>query len=186
MSKIAFVDTETTGLLAHVHEIYEVALVIDDNPRHWWLPIKRLDRADPVALSIGGYHDRHPWGNNQPDEGKVTTPITDPADFALDFAELTHGVHLAGAVVSFDEERLRRLLYKHDQVPSWHYHIIDVEALAVGYMRARGQEPQLPWDSDELSKYLGVDPDRFPRHTAMGDALWAQAIYRAVDGTDEL
>lgn len=37
--------------------------------------------------------------------------------------------------------------------------------------------PDLPWDSDNLSRMVGVDPDRFDRHTAMGDALWTQAIY---------
>ena len=50
--------------------------------------------------------------------------------------------------------------------------------LAVGYLAGRGEPlPPLPWNSDNLSRMVGVDPDRFDRHTAMGDALWTQAIY---------
>lgn len=37
-----------------------------------------------------------------------------------------------------------------------------------------------PWDSNDLSRAVGVDPDLFKRHTAMGDALWAAAIYERV------
>ena len=76
--------------------------------------------------------------------------------------------------------------------PSWHYHLIDVENLIVGYMR--GKMPSLPsvtwpafasltkppWNSEDLSRAVGVDPDYFKRHTAMGDVLWVRAQYDAV------
>ena len=42
--------------------------------------------------------------------------------------------------------------------------------------------PALPWDSDEISRVVGVDPDDFDRHTALGDARWARAIYDAITG----
>jgi hypothetical protein len=87
----------------------------------------------------------------------------------------------------------------------WHYHVIDVEALAAGYLAAIRQDaaelgyhdrpdtPQyehegnleiarLPWKSDSLSRAVGVEPDDFDRHTALGDARWAKAIYEAVMG----
>ncbi len=37
-----------------------------------------------------------------------------------------------------------------------------------------------PWDSNKLSLAVGVDPDDFDRHTALGDARWAKAIYERV------
>ena len=40
--------------------------------------------------------------------------------------------------------------------------------------------PPLPWNSDDLSRAVGVDPDRFRRHEAMADAGWARAIYDRV------
>ena len=81
--------------------------------------------------------------------------------------------------------------------PSWHYHLIDVEALAVGYLAGRGWpldhwgdpggetarmfDPRnLPWKSDDLSAALGIRITDDDRHTALGDARWARAIYDAV------
>jgi hypothetical protein len=119
---------------------------------------------------------------------------------------MTHGLHLAGAVVSFDAERLWKLLRANGECPMWHYHLIEVEALAAGWVAAqcigqandgksRGTIPvsvdgkiidningRPPWKSDSLSRAVGVEPDDFDRHTALGDARWAKAIYEAVMG----
>jgi hypothetical protein len=160
---IAFVDTETTGLDPDLHEIWEVGLIIGEHEWAWRLPVD-LGRADPVALRIGGFHVRGL-------DGKWATK----QEFARDFATLTRGLHLAGAVVSFDEERLRKLLRANGACPEWHYHLVDVENLAAGKL---GLAP--PWDSEALSAMVGVDPTRFARHTALGDARWAKAIYEAV------
>ena len=59
----------------------------------------------------------------------------------------------------------------------WHYHLVDVEALAAGKL---GIAP--PWKSDELSAALGVTITEDDRHTALGDAKWAMRIYDAVMG----
>jgi hypothetical protein len=39
-----------------------------------------------------------------------------------------------------------------------------------------------PWDSEVLSRAVGVDPNAYERHTALGDARWARDIYDAVTG----
>lgn len=171
MSEVLFVDTETTGLDPDRHEIWEVALVdAKDVYQVWQLPVD-LGRADPRALAINGYYER-----------AGTERLVSLPQFAEEFEVLTRGAHLAGSVVSFDEERLRRLLQWHGACPGWHYHLIDVEAMAVGYLHGRGPEPwlNLPWDSEELSRAVGVDPFPFDRHTALGDARWAKAIYDTV------
>lgn len=169
---LAFVDTETTGLDPDRHEIWEVGLIVDETELRWFLPVN-LGTADPFALKIGGYHERHPYELD--DEIITDSDFVTRHQFAADFAKLTRGRHLVGAVVSFDEERLRRLLQAHGACPEWHYHLVDVEALAAGLT----QEPP-PWDSAELSRFVGVDPDDFEKHTAIGDARWAKAIYEAV------
>lgn len=167
---ICFVDTETTGLDPDIHEIWEVAAVLYD-PEHdkvleertWQLPVD-LGKADGVALNIGRFHERRdidvtssPWG------------------FSEQFRGVTWGHHLAGAVVSFDEERLRRFLRRNGECPGWHYHLIDVEALVAGALKIAP-----PWKSNELSRAIGVNPEDFDRHTAMGDCQWSLAQYRAV------
>lgn len=194
MSGLAYLDTETTGLDPDVHQIWEVGLIIDDQEYVWQLPVD-LGRADARALDIGHFHERR-----QPparDSGRAieaikgrqgygAVPAMAVSQFAHRFAELTWGRHLVGAVVSFDEERLRRLLRANGACPGWHYHLIDVEALAVGWLYRQpvggAGRLQLPWDSRDISRAAGVDPDEFDQHTALGDARWAKALYEACCG----
>jgi len=194
--RVCWVDCETTGLDPDRHEVWEVGLILPDGSEHLWqLPVD-LSRADPMALNIGQYHERR-----LPDGHK---DFLHPERFAQKFARLTRGLHMAGAVVSFDAERLWKLLRANGECPMWHYHLIDVEALAAGRVsglcegqsndgmsrgtiavdRPDGSVVHLdgrpPWKSDDLSRAVGVEPDDFDRHTALGDARWAKAIYEAV------
>lgn len=203
MTRICFIDTETTGLDPDRHAIWEVALITPDGAEHvWQFPVDEM-AADPFALDIGRYWDRR-WDTdndvpvlaaiyeahnlksrrkNFPDQGRAIRP---DSTWARHFRDLTAGCHLAGAVVSFDEERLRRLLHGLGVLHRWHYHLIDVEALAAGYLASMAHgldnlDPlQLPWDSGALSAALGVTVSDEDRHTALGDARWARAIYDAV------
>ncbi len=207
MSGVCFVDIETTGLDPDYHEVWEVALITpvvgatpaEDgwNEQIWQLPVD-LSKADPMALNVGRFHDRR-----LPADSLV--PL---ATFASEFVRDTRGLHLAGAVVSFDAERLWQLLRNNGECPMWHYHLVDVEALAAGFIAGsraalatsvqhtseafwagsltwaavEGPDPWPPWKSNDLSRAVGVNPDDFDRHTALGDARWAKAIYEAVMG----
>ena len=171
---LAIVDTETTGLDPDRHEVWEVALILrrPDGARTehvWQLPVD-LGRADAVALSIGRFYERR---------HKAPTPL---AEFARAFAAYTHGAHLVGAVPSFDAAFLSRLLRANGACPGWHYHLVDVEALAIGWLAAKSEagscEP--PWESNELTEALGITVDESSKHTALGDARWAEAIYDRV------
>lgn len=239
MKRLVFIDTETTGLDPDRHEIWEVGVVVREEPSEeertaasrvgktidteraeylWQLPVD-LSRADPIALNIGRFFDRRgPTGTtsyfpgldafDQSGEisqtGQTIGPkVVHPGNMPWwcdQFARLTWGAHLVGAVVSFDADRLARLLRKNFACGGWHYHLIDVEALAVGFaigrchgMAVAGDITRyggavdaahlartLPWDSSGLSRAVGVDPDQFDKHTALGDARWAEAVYDAV------
>lgn len=256
VTRLVFVDCETTGLDPDRHEIWEVACIVRELPDEegkadgalegeyvWQLPVD-VARADVIALNIGRFHERR-WGSSdvpsieqdvcakgrwediapmlaEPDAPNYSRPkvVNDLDRWATLFARLTWGAHLVGAVVSFDADRLDRLLRRHGQLGGWHYHLIDVEAYAAGYIagRARGialtalSDPQAarardagvgdvhgigsyagalsgakigashPWSSEELSTMLGVDPNKFDRHSALGDARWAEAMYDKIVG----
>lgn len=219
MTKIVFVDVETTGLDPDRHAIWEVALITPDGAEHvWQFPVDEV-AADPGALKISGWYERR-WEVAGADQGYVcigssdvhlyrtegdrrAVPPSIQGAWAECFRDLVGTAHMCGAVVSFDEERLRRLLLRHGIRPRWHYHLIDVEALAAGWLAAirrdasdlggAASDPitehcvnmvtaRPPWDSGELSRAVGVNPDDFDRHTALGDARWAKAIYEAVLG----
>lgn len=184
MAPLAFVDCETTGLDPDRHQVWEVGLVLADSDEldnvdeHvWHLPV-HLRRADPMALRISGFRQRH----------GVRDEVINLDVFAPQLAQLTDGAHLVGAVPSFDEERLRRILRAHGECPTWHYHLIDIEAMAVGWLHARGEnrppvDLSLPWESNELSRACGIEPPSDDeRHTALGDARWAYRWYRALVG----
>lgn len=181
-SDVAFVDCETTGLDPNRHAVWEVGLIVDDVEHHWFLPVN-IAEADPFALEIGGFYERHPdYRAGGPTEDER---CTQREDFCREFSQLTARRHLVGAVVSFDAERLAIVLRTYGWLPRWHYHLIDVEALAVGYLMGIDGEvgaSALPWQSEEVSKLVGVDPGTFEKHTALGDARWAREIYQAIMG----
>ena len=208
---IVFIDTETDG----VHpgrRVWEVGMIRRDDAGEretsFFVHID-LRTADPVGLRVGGFYDRHPFGRrlsgqipDGPKEPRLCTPrdIAEPksaistADAAHRVAQWTHGAHLVGAVPNFDAEVLANLLRANSLIPAWHYHLIDVEAMAVGWLAAR-QPDNLwsapPWKSDELVKAVEVlhpDPDLRiagsdeEKHTALGDARWAKRWYDAMTG----
>ncbi len=209
MTPLCFIDTETTG----VHpgrEVWEIAMIRrDDNGQKelsFYVEVN-LSKADPIGLSVGRFYERHPdgrllsgcagIGQTSPDPDRQGLVSRDRA--ARSVATWTHGAHLVGAVPNFDAETLAPLLREHRYTPAWHYHLIDVEALAVGYLagqwaRAKRDADQtgasvedgpfripLPWNSDELTRACGVEPaSDEERHTALGDARWAMRLYDAI------
>lgn len=177
MGLIAFVDIETLGLDPDRHAVWEAALVLLDADawevvaeRRWMLELtaEQIADADPRGVEISGFTTRY--------EPAEAVPV--PA-FLVEFIALTERAHLAGAVVSFDEERLRRLARHHGLTPGWHYHLIDVETVAIGALAARGIRVPLPWESHDLSNALGVELTWHDRHTALGDARWALRLLTA-------
>lgn len=188
---IAFVDTETTGLSLD-DDILEIAVIRRDHgqpdvPLHLFVEhdLEKAARLPPKFLAD---HDAR--------------YVPEHAVSQRDAARLIHRAlrpgadggkcHVVGAVPNFDTERIARLLGVHALEAPWHHHLIDVENLAVGFIAGVGSSRNLlrptrvdialPWSSDDLSRRVGVEPPTDGRHTAMGDAEWARAIYDRVIG----
>lgn len=128
-----------------------VALIVrrpgePDREYQWFVDDLDLDlgNADPFALKIG-----RPF----PD----TLPPSE-ADVLRQVEPLTRGAHLVGCVPNFDAEVIAARMRAHGLLPSWHYHLIDVETLAVGCLAAKRVAMSLPWDSEALAWAVGVDP----------------------------
>jgi len=184
MSALVFMDTETTGLSLD-DDIWEFAA------------IRREEDGTETELHIFIEHDRDKcrqlpmsFLQDHYDRFRDHRAYT-PRQAASEIASLFRNgkPHVVGAVPDFDTTRIAKLLRGFGLSAGWHYHLIDVENLAVGYLAGRAPKrdgevgfpvPKLPWDSDHLSLAVGVDPGLFERHTAMGDVKWAMAIYDAV------
>lgn len=170
-SDVVFIDTETTGLHPLEHEIWEIATIEWNSEVKKWEPwqtfvrYEHLSTADPVALQIGRFEERY-----NPDKAMSMA-------WALrNLRSIVRGKHLVGAIPSFDEERLRHAGYAHNVDLENHYHLIDIEAMVIGFLVAKKfTRPTfpLPWKSDAVSHALmGRDQPKEWKHTALGDAAW--------------
>ena len=205
MTRIAITDTETTGLSLD-DEIWEFAAIVrEPNGDEWTYnlfiehdPAKCAKLPEPFQTD---HRERFPgWPHcDQPQSG-----VWSREDAAEEIADLLgKKTHIVGCVPNFDTERIALLLRRYGLVPGWHYHLCDVENLAVGWIsgvcaraideaKMRGEDPPPldrsrvlpPWDSEEISRAVGVNPDDFDRHQALGDVLWARAIFDAVTGAN--
>lgn len=184
MSDIVFLDTETLGV--HIDApIWEFAAI-----RRKTLGGSGLAAEKSLHMFI--HHYAAPW---------LTGDDALPEEFQADYRErfdygaalgqsvaaakiaefLAGRPHIVGAVPNFDTEHISHQLLRPAHIPEpWHYHLIDVENLIVGFLAGRSMLMQPPWKSDDLSRAVGVDPEQFDRHTAMGDVLWVKAQYDAV------
>lgn len=185
MSRIVALDTETTGLDPELEDVFEIATIdLDSGRERVWRIEPRLEVVavmHPLAAEVNRYHERTvdpSWSWDEPYR------VLEELHTTLD------GAHLLGAVPDFDARHLTALFRRFDVgPPRWHYHLIDVETLAVGWLYGRDAEYgsvqllPLPWDSDELSRLLDVEPALGEeRHTALGDARWVKRLYERLVG----
>lgn len=194
---LIFLDCETTGLDPYRHDIWEVAAVrrdVDGTEREYHAFVDHdVSQADALPDSFRLDHVARYQAEVAVPQDVMVRQLADFIGVTEDYGKRPH---IVGAVPSFDTERLG-LLFDAFSVPvPWHHHLIDVETLAVGWLRGRRHTlisegvipadspafPPPPWDSEVLSRAVGVDPARFLRHEAMGDVRWAMAIYDAVMG----
>jgi hypothetical protein len=193
---ILFMDTETLGLHRKA-PIWEFAAIrrepdgeeatfhffIEHRPGKWLKQLPDQFKTD--------YLERYHRAVTHPSPSDP--PVLDRARAIELIDQATAGAHIVGAVPSFDTERLARLmrgnwltqLLRKGTEPSWHYHIIDIENVVVGYLSGYGTPAPPPWKSDQLSLAIGVDPEKYARHTAMGDCLWVKAQWDALMKTHE-
>lgn len=182
MTPLVFMDTETLGLQIQA-PIWEFAAIRRE--------------PDGAEESCHCYidHDPSPWLG-------ATSQL--PPKFRNDYLErylpqhavtshraaemihaATRGAHIVGAVPSFDTERIAHLMERTGTgPPAWRHHLIDIENVVAGYLAGTGDVAgaRPPYNSDELSKAIGVNPDDFWRHSAMGDVLWVRAQWDAIMG----
>ena len=161
-SPLAFVDTETTGLDARIHQPYEVCIWREDwdKPFTYGLP-HDLQHADSQALAIGRYWER----KRQWKQGDHTTVRV--------VADSLRGATLVGSNPAFDAAMLTRLI----GTPVWHHRMVDVGTIAMvtfGLDRPIGL-------AEVRTRLVDIGYDiPAPDHTAEGDVRTTRAAYEAL------
>jgi len=179
VTKLCFIDTETTSLRPD-RRAWDIGLIVREedgaeSERQWFIAEEDLDlgNADPFALKIGHFYERHPGYR----EASFFTNLTEEDDALSQIEVLTRDAILVGAVPNFDADVLGTRMRAHGILPSWHYHLVDVETLAAG---AKKLLP--PWSFDAVLALYGLTYDEADRHTALGDARMARDLYDAILG----
>ena len=162
MTVLTFVDCETTGLDARIHQPYEVCIWREDwdHPNTFALP-HDLTHADQQALAIGGYWER----DRMAQQGDHTTKRV--------ISKNLHGVTLVGSNPAFDAAMLTRFI----GTPVWHHRLINVAEGAMwlfGWDRPKGLA-----DVATECRERGYEIPE-PDHTAEGDVRTTRAVYEAL------
>jgi DNA polymerase III epsilon subunit-like protein len=180
VTKLVFLDTETTGLHP-ARRAWDIGAIVrdpgqpgDDVEHQWYVDAMHLDlgNADPFGLKVGHFYERHPQYDGRED-GYLF--VEDEEDVLEAVEAVTRGAIIVGAVPNFDTEVLGVRTREHGILPSWHYRLVDVETLAAGALR---RPP--PWGFDDLLAAYGLTYAEEDRHTALGDARMARDLYDAV------
>lgn len=187
---LAFVDCETTRL--DVERLAWNIAVIRRRPdgvetgEEIIVRDVDLSRADPMGLLIGHFWQRHPEHGGDPGDATIVEDEAEAAAWLETMVRpsLTPGgraepVHIVGAVPSFDVHTFEPMFRRHGLCWPAHYHLVDAECVAVGALAARGILPRFPYSGEDLTTMLGLDPAAFAKHTALGDARWARALFDA-------
>lgn len=182
---LVFMDTETMGL-EKAAPVWEFAA------------IRRNDDGTEEKYHTFVAHYGWPWESKMPEpfrsDYKARYDEANAMDTHSFVAWLATTVlssrgtgdrpHIVGAVPNFDTERLEHMVTNWGYVWPAHYHLIDVENEAHGWLAGRGRLMLPPWNSNDLSRAIGVDPEQFDRHTAMGDVEWVRAQWDVIIGSE--
>lgn len=182
---IVFVDTETTHLDLSIARPWEIALIrrpagaVDasrDEVTHIMLATPDLRGADPEALRIGRYAERH-----HPDAPGVWAARGLAASMILEATRPDAATGALAALVGsrpdYDSEVLTSFLRDRGLGPTWHHHTHDLATWTLATLAASVvDQGALSMRSYQLSEAVGADrPAGDVAHTALGDALWVRS-----------
>src|SRR5215216_5671376 len=178
---IVFIDTETTSLAPDRH-IWEIAMIRrhegERKVASFFVTVD-LRHADPFALKLTRFYDRHPdftqpkevrriWDLEDLEEqleeaSRIGIPDAPPILANVQTAaqlvfHWTRDATIVGAVPNFDTEGLDHMMRQQGLQPAWHYHLRDIETLAVGPM-AGSQMSYPPFAaSSQRVRRIGIPP----------------------------
>ncbi|GLY08287.1 hypothetical protein [Actinoplanes sp. NBRC 101535] len=186
---LVFLDTETTSL-GPDRRPWEIAAILrepdgTDTEYCWFVDPRDLDlgNADPASLQFGRYYDRHS-AYTPYDPNRHATRVRRETDVLHLLEGLTRGATLLGSNPAFDADMLATRMRANGICPSWHYRLEDVPTMAKGWLYGTGRPLPEPAKSDQISLACGVDPQRYDRHTALGDCRWIRDLYDTITRKD--
>ena len=161
----AFIDLETTGLLAGHHEIIEACVIKGDIFYHVYVKPNHLDRAHPKALQINGYNPKD-W------ESGISQKY-----LARDLGHLLDGCVIVGHNVRFDIEFIEMLFDEHNIDIAIDRRCLDTMTIAHLFLVPMGLDSI---SLDSIRHFMGWTVRS--RHNALDDARDVERLYRIFSG----
>jgi DNA polymerase III alpha subunit (gram-positive type) len=166
MTNLAFVDTETGGLVAGVHPLIEVAIILEpeDELIHFSLQFKPSE-CTPQALQTNKALERIDELN------EIQESVFDAVGILKDTLD---GRVFVGNNPAFDARFLEVFMARGGVKPTWHYHLVDIKALVAGRARLLP-----PWSTKEIAEYAKISlPEA--AHTAVADCEWNRDVFNSL------
>lgn len=190
----------------HIWELALIIRDLSDGPEdveRLWQIRPDLTEADPMALRVGGFYERFEI-LKQEIGATVECPTGDEdrwfdgsLNVAAEVAKLIDGAVLVGQNAQFDAAHLAAFLNRNGQAYTAHYRPICVTTMAAGFLHGLKAERDaisdwggvmppaaasqsasaLPWSSKDIARAVGVTPEDFDTHTALGDARLAMHLW---------
>jgi hypothetical protein len=205
---LAFVDTETVRLVPdHGSALWELAILLrqdGQDAEYLWHVRPSLEHAEPKSLQVGRYYERCKVADSPAGSGRILaspamrgkTGARQARLIAHDVAVLLDGALIIGANPWFDAGHVDAFLREHGQCLAADYHMRDIGSVVDGYLAGHDlarrncafckHEPPEPLRRPEsmrlteIARVLGINPDSYDTHTALGDARLTRAIWNAV------
>ena len=160
MSRLVFIDIETTGLISGYHEIIEIAIVGHNLQYHKKVKPKNIAIAEQRALEINGYSD------------KAWRYAEEPSIVAEEIAEILKGARIVGHNPQFDMDFISELLTTYNQKCFFDRRYIDTITLAYEHLSPLGVDS---FSLDACRRFFNWS--QIGAHTALKDAKDCQRLF---------
>lgn len=200
---LAFLGISTTGPTAGVHSLWEVAVLVHNNPAlksglYQWQINPDLGQADADKLNQVDFDKRNLFkkvkhsrvGDGYTVEhGHYKAGKTTPDIIAQELGSALNGALIVGVNPASWMPFVELFLSGYGVPALWQEHVVDSLALASGFMLGKihhtGNKLTMPneFDAAWVTELLGVvPPSEANAQTALGNARWSIRLYEKVMG----
>ncbi|WP_444438355.1 3'-5' exonuclease [Pseudomonas sp. A6] len=178
MTNLAILDLETSGINPNKHSVLEIGLVpLDDKiePFHAYIKSKNIIWSEYAKDNFKKFSSE--WEINAISPEKAVRNLSQYIKNNFSNKKIT----LIGHNIGFDISFLKKLAFDAnlDEIPGISHRAVDTHTLLY-ILNSQGKIPDSALTSDGAFDHFGVTPPSKLRHTALGDAIATQKLFKNI------